>query len=151
MFVRNKQKCVSMYTRIQYLKCVFLLFLYNHCVNTLIPLFSRVRTSRCRQIVGSRPRIKTRHYDHFMDRSIKVTRLVEKVFEPYSMIYKEMKGEKNWQLPTRFCETERDIKNSKTSLSAVRSDFADFRFPRVVFEPTPLNRNECGHIYVHIH
>ena len=37
-----------------------------------------------------------------MDRSIEVTRQLEKVFEPYSMVITEMKGGKKYSGPNAF-------------------------------------------------
>jgi hypothetical protein len=50
------------------------------------------------------PRIEVHHTDPSMDRSIKIVRQIEEVFEPYCMMFKKLKGREK-PLPTEcFCK-----------------------------------------------
>jgi hypothetical protein len=67
-----------------------------------------------------------------MNRSIKIVRQLEKVFEPYRMMFKELKG-KNKQLPSQyFCKEKKKSKRYR-----VRSSIRDFPFSREILEFNP--------------
>lgn len=62
-----------------------------------IQLFLTFREFVLRGFVNSQcpPRIKVHHLDPSMDRSIKIIQQSEQVFEPYHMMFRELKGEKS--------------------------------------------------------
>lgn len=121
------------------------MFLYNHCVNTHSSLSFRA-------FVWSRPRIKTRRYDSLMDRSIEVSRQLEKVFDPYFMVITEMKGGEKMLRSQRVSARKRDtLKILKPRFLGRGQISRIFAFRWWSSNPPPVNRNECGHIYVHIH
>ena len=55
--------------------------------------------------------IKIPHSDPSLDRSIKISRPTGKVFEPYRMIYEELKGPKKQLTSERLCK-ERHFKST---------------------------------------
>jgi hypothetical protein len=61
--------------------------------HTLIPRFSRVRTSRFVKFTES-PQEQKCHSDPSIDRSVKIIRQLEEVLERYSMMFKELKEKK---------------------------------------------------------
>jgi len=73
-----------------YFFCSYITIVFIHAHPALfVRLYSAVSSNR-----GVATKNKTRHCGSLMDRSIKVTRQLEKVFESYSMVIKEMKGAK---------------------------------------------------------
>jgi len=81
------------------------------------------------QIRGVPPKIKIYILVPLTDRTIKIVRQIKPVFEPHSMMFKELKVKKNGSPAQCFCKENTNAKNIITLLFGWGCQlFADFRF-----------------------
>jgi hypothetical protein len=75
-----------------------------------------------------------------MDTSIRIVRLLEQVFEPYRIMFKELKEKRSSSHHKAFAKKRKTRQNTKTLLGCRGEGgelLADFRFSWVVLEPNP--------------
>jgi len=76
-----------------------------------------------------------------MDRSINIFRQLRRVFEPYRMMFKELKGG-GWEAATTTMFLQKKDKHQKNKIyfRVVGQIFTDIRFWRAFLEPNPREK-----------
>ena len=111
---------------------------------TVILHFSRVLTSRFCEISGLGPRIKIRHSDHSMDRSINISRQFEQEFESCHLMFKGSK-EKSKQLPLQRTCKEKTNFEIRVLKPCAWGETVCFRFLWTALEPNPCWKRKMEH------
>jgi hypothetical protein len=80
-----------------------------------------------------------------MDRRIRIVRLLAQVFDPYRMMFKELKENRSSSHHKAFAKKRKTRQNTKTLLGCRGGKlWEDFRFSCVVLEPNPGEKREIN-------